>query len=249
MSLETLEKKLEFFLEYGIPLKKITSIVSLFSVSRHRIEENMEFLLDLGIPREKILKVPTLFYLSLKTLESKFDFLIEFGFDPNVIGRDPSIFTRNQETIIRNFRYLTDKLGIKQSTIFDLPNLLYCNPDTFAIKLRVLKVVMLGLKRGEFFDPDYHPSLYITSPSTIKAKKQYCLDNGIKQEKYLNLVKRNWHDFFKSFDPMVAKEDVPKLKEKLINPYKTRYDTWMKIYRKFAADFYERRGRRLIQKI
>jgi len=86
---------------------------------------------------------------------------------------------------------------------------------------------------------------YITSPPTIKAKKQCCLDNGMKQEEYLNLVKRNWHDFFKAFNPMVEKEDVQKLKGELIKPYKTRYDAWMKLYRNFTADFYERRGRRV----
>ena len=62
-------------------------------------------------------------------------------------------------------------------------------------------------------------------------------------------MKRDWYGFFKHFNPKIQKDEVKELKEALVKDYKKRYDTWMKIYKKHAADFYERRGRRLIQKI
>jgi len=108
---------------------------------------------------------------------------------------------------------------------------------------------MLNLKRADFFDPNQYQRFFMTSPATILAKKQYCLGNGVKNEKYLSLVKYDWYSFLKYFDSKIQKNKMKKLKETLIKDYKKRFDAWMKIYRKFAADFYERRGRRLIQKI
>ena len=106
-----------------------------------------------------------------------------------------------------------------------MPQLLSENPDSFAVKLRYLKIGMLGLKRGDPFDPNEYKKLFITSPSTIKAKKQYCIDHGIAKKKILSLIELEWSRFLKFFNPTLEKEDIAEVKKKITKPYKTRYDT------------------------
>ncbi len=171
------------------------------------------------------------------------------GLSSEKIKSQLQLLIRDPQTIERNYIYLTQILGINKTIIQLLLALLMENPDAFAKKLRLLKSAIFGIKRGTSFDPDKFKDFMLASPATLMAKKHYCNINNIDFKNHKYILGNPWDKIMILRNPNIKKENARELGKALVKPYKKKYDLWMREYKISAEGFYQRRGRRLIQKI
>ncbi len=122
------------------------------------------------------------------------------------------------------------------------------NPDAFAKKMRILKLEILGLKRKEEFNINAYPNFYLFSPATLMSKKKYCSDNEIDYKNNLSILKLSWIKIIR-VNNTLSDIEANKKGKAMTEPFKEKYDKWMKEYKKWAEKFANRRGRRLIIRI
>ena len=161
----------------------------------------------------------------------------------------PELLGNNPITISSNYKYLSEVLHLDKATIQDMPSLLSENPDSFARKMRILKIAILELKPNEEFNPNDYKDFAITSPATIMAKKDYCIENNLDYKNNPTWLKITWKKLMRKIKPNITQEGANKEKLKRTTPYKQGYDLWMKEYRKHGKKFYARRKRRIITRL
>ena len=171
------------------------------------------------------------------------------GIAPKRIASRAGLLVRDPNTLNYNFLYLTKVLGLKKSKVQNFPSLLSETLDAFAKKMRVLKLDILELKRGDEFDINNFSGFYVSSPATLRAKKQFCVENSIEYKNILSILTYPWRKIIKRVDKAITDYEAEKEGKEITQPFKKKYDKWMTEYKKWAKKFTDRRGRRLITKI
>ncbi len=144
---------------------------------------------------------------------------------------------------------MINTIKLEEERVQNFPNLLTENPDAFAKKMRILKLDILGLERGNVFSSNEYCQFWITSPATLMAKKQFCINNRINFRNSLNVLRYSWRELIRRVDNTLNDEEASEKGKRLTNPFKQKYDEWMRAYKKWAGEFAIRRGRRLIKRV
>jgi hypothetical protein len=270
---ESVRRHYNFLVSLGISPNKINSSIELLYVTSDNVKTKFDLLINkLKFPKATVCNYPFVLNLSLENLEKKVAFLTGLGIDQDKIGKFPSILVyntetlkdhferlrklgmplknltgllaRNPETIEQNYNYLLT-LGVPLRNIQNLPMLLAENPDAFAKKLRIIKVAVYGFKRDALLEEGFYKCA-ICSPATLVAKKKFLTDRDVEHTPKTLL--RDWNYLFSLTSSKTTKN--PKvLGKEIVKPFKLRYDSWMKEYKRWATDFTVRTGRKLIRKI
>lgn len=233
----------------GISPQKIAKNAPLLGRNPETIRKNHNNLISLGIIPQKIASRAELLGINPETIQTYYNNLISLGITPQKINSYPGLLGRNPNTVSSNFRYLTNVINLEEKTVQKFPQLLLENPDAFAKKMRILKLEFLSLKRKNIFNPNKYAGFYLSSPATLIAKKKYYIDKKIDLISIITALSHPFKNLIKRVDCTLSDEQAKELGKKLIRPYKQRYDKWMKEYKKWAAKFAQRRGKRLILRV
>ncbi len=122
---------------------------------------------------------------------------------------------------------MTNIIGLKQTIVQNFPSLLSENPNSFAKKLRILKLGILGLERNSKFDPNEYKGFFISSPATLMAKKLYYIRNGIDPTGKLNKLLYSWKKIIIRDDNIRTDRQATDEGRRLTRPFKQNYDRWM----------------------
>lgn len=248
-NVKIIEDRFKKLVSLGFSRKKINTNASLLGMKSRIMKERYDKIIDLGISRQKINTVASLVGMKSETVKDHYDKIIDLGISSEKIAQNSAILANKPKTIQENYNYLTNVIDLDESKILNQPQLLLFNPDTFAKKLRILKLDILGLKRKSLFQPNKYVQLYIASSSTLLAKKNYCERHKIDFRNNLRLISRHWGRIIKRVDKKINSAEAGRIGRILTRPYKQRYDKWMGEYKKWCGKFYRRRGRRLIVRI
>ncbi len=181
--------------------------------------------------------------------QNNFDNLSSLGITSHKIISRPELLGRNPGTVSNYYRYFTNVLLLKEGIVQNLQQLLSENPDSFAKKMRIFKLDILGLKRNYEFDLNDYRSFFLRSPATLMAKKRHYTENKINYKSKIWILIEPWKVLIKKIKKSLSDDEANKEGRRITQLYKQRYDDWMKDYRKWAKDFALRRERRLIIRI
>jgi len=249
MKSETVKEHYDKMIDLGISPEKIAKNANLLGMKSETVKEHYDKMIDLGISPEKIAMNARLLGRNPETIQNNFDKLKRLGLSSEKIISQISLLTRNPDVIQYNYDHLSNVINLDQKIISNQPQLLLFNPDTFAKKLRIIKLDILGLKRRNLFKANKYIKLYIASPSTLLAKKNYCIKHSINFINNLLLISRPWGRIIKKVEKTISSAEAGKIGRALTRSYKQRYDIWMGEYKKWCFEFYPRRGRRLIVRV
>jgi hypothetical protein len=182
------------------------------------------------------------------TIQNHYDFLLHLGISPSNISSYSGLLARNPKSLERNLLYLKS-LGYSKELLIKEPQKLAEHPDAYVKKLRMAKLSILELKRKDKINPNEYTYFWRASPATVLAKKIYCNSHGISYKSGFSLLVSTWQHIIGLNEKNITKEKANKLGRELTRPYKEKYDTWMKDYKKWGDMFAIRRNRRLITKI
>ncbi|MHA2127188.1 MAG: hypothetical protein ACW99E_17970, partial [Promethearchaeota archaeon] len=175
--------------------------------------------------------------------------LRNLGISSHKLASYAGLLSRNPKSLEGNFHYLTEKLLLEVSKVLGSPQILAENPDAFPKKMRILKLIILGLKRRNLLNPNDYYSFWFSSPATLLAKKKFCIDNRIDYIQRVSILLGPWHKLIRLIEPSVSKTEADKRGAMLTKPFKHRYDIWMKEYKKYGENFFIRRKRRIISRV
>ncbi len=245
----TIKDHYDKLISLGISPQKTATNTSLLGRNSEIIQKHYDKLINLGISPQKIVMNAPLLTMNPETIKDHYDKLIRLGISPQKIITQTSLLFRNPESIQDYYNYLTNIIKLEKNKILDQPQLLLFNLDAFAKKLRIFKLDILGLRRNNAFNPNEYTQFYLTSPATLLAKKNYCIDNRIDYRNNLLLLKRLWRKLIKRVEKKLSDAEAEKKGKRITLPCKQRYDNWMREYKNWCHEFALRRGRRLIIRV
>ncbi len=246
---KTIQANHDKLVSLGFSEQKIAQNASLLTRSPKTIQDNHDKLMSLGISEQKIAQYTSLLTMNPNTIKTHYANLRSKEISPEKIARNASLLTMNPKTLQEHYNYLKNVINLEVNKIQQLPSLLMFNPDAFAKKLRMFKLDTLGLKRNDMFNPNEYPRFYLSSPATLLVKKDFYIENKIDFRNNLLLLRRPWKRIFKNIDKALSDADAENEGRRITQPYKQRYDSWMREYKKWCSEYYLRRGRRLIIKV
>lgn len=246
---DTIQDNRDKLISLGISEQKINTHAYLLGMNPDTIKDHYKELERLGISEKKIAMNAQLLGYNPETIQKHCKSLIDLGISPQKIAQNAQLLDKNPDTIKNHYDYLTNVIKLDEVKIQNQPQLLWLNPDAFAKKLRIIKLDILGLRRNDAFNPIKYTQFYLSSPATLLARKNYCLQHKIDVLNNINILMRSWRKIIKIVDKTVSDDEADKKGKRMTRPYKQRYDNWMSEYRKWCREFYLRRGRRLIVKV
>jgi len=183
------------------------------------------------------------------TIQKNFDSLLQLGIQSKILVKYPGLLLRKSRSVILNFKYLHEKIGLKKDIIRKRPQILAENPDAFAKKMRILKLEVFNLKRRDDFDIVSVSSFYGSSPATLMSKKKYCISKKIDYKNNISYLNLTWKKLTKFSGEILSDNKAKALGRALTAPIKRKYDIWMKINKIQAKEFFERKNRRIINRV
>ena len=249
MSPKTIESHYKYLIRLGLSQKKIATLPNLLVLKTETVKKNRENLLNLGVKPQKIAVVAGLLNMNPKSIKKNYNFLLALGIPRQRIINIAALLCRNRQTILLNFNYLMNNLRVDKKIIQTTPQILMENPDSFAKKMVMLKIDVLGVKRNSFFEINFYRTFFLCSPASLATKRKYCIENNIEYKGKFSVLKLSWKELIGKVDGTISNEKAKEIGKRLTRPLKQRYDKWMKEYKEWGKRFESRRGRRLVKQL